>query len=158
LTLISVKVLVKSAVSDGSEAPYRPRFRLQQRIQSVGVRILVIEDERTLAGFIGQSLHADGYAVTVCHDGPRREAAALTGDYALVLLDLTLPGKDGLEILAAIRTQMPELPVIVPDGESRDRAAGRGARSWRERLRDQAVLPGGAARSGPRAAALAHAA
>jgi DNA-binding response OmpR family regulator len=77
------------------------------------MRILVIEDERTLAGFIEQSLHADGYAVTVRHDGPSGEAAALTGDYALVLLDLTLPGKDGLEILAAIRTRMPELPVIV---------------------------------------------
>ena len=77
------------------------------------MRILVIEDERTLAGFIEQSLHADGYAMMVCHDGPSGEAAALTGDYALVLLDLTLSGKDGLEILAAIRTRMPELPVIV---------------------------------------------
>ena len=64
------------------------------------MRILVIEDERTLAGFIEQSLRAEGYAVTVCHDGESGEAAALTGDYALVLLDLTLPGKDGLEVLA----------------------------------------------------------
>jgi DNA-binding response OmpR family regulator len=55
------------------------------------MRVLVIEDARTLAGFIEQSLHADGYAVAVCHDGPSGEAAALTGDYALVLLDLTLP-------------------------------------------------------------------
>jgi two-component system, OmpR family, response regulator len=77
------------------------------------MRILVIEDERTLAGFIEQSLRADGYAVTVCHDGPGGEAAALTGDYALVLLDLTLPGKDGLEVLGEIRSRMPELPVIV---------------------------------------------
>jgi DNA-binding response OmpR family regulator len=77
------------------------------------MRILVIEDERTLAGFIEQSLHADGYAVTVCHDGASGEAAALTGDYALLLLDLTLPGKDGLEVLGSIRARMPELPVIV---------------------------------------------
>jgi DNA-binding response OmpR family regulator len=77
------------------------------------MRILVIEDEQTLAGFIEQSLHADGYAVTVRHDGPRGEAAALTGDYALVLLDLTLPGRDGLEVLAAIRQRLPELPVII---------------------------------------------
>ena len=77
------------------------------------MRILVIEDERTLAGFIEQSLHADGYAVTVCGDGPSGEAAALTRDYALVLLDLTLPGKDGLKVLAAIRQRLPELPVIV---------------------------------------------
>ena len=77
------------------------------------MRILVIEDERTLAGFIEQSLRADGYAVTVCHDGPAGEAAALSGDYALVLLDLTLPGKDGLEVLGAIRARLPDLPVIV---------------------------------------------
>ena len=55
------------------------------------MRILVIEDERTLAGFIEQSLRAEGHAVTVCHDGESGEAKALTGDYALVLLDLTLP-------------------------------------------------------------------
>ena len=76
------------------------------------MRILVIEDERTLAGFIEQALRADGYAVTLCHDGPSGEAAALTGDYALVLLDLTLPGKDGLDVLRGIRALMPELPVI----------------------------------------------
>ena len=77
------------------------------------MRILVIEDEQTLAGFIEQSLRADGHSVTVCHDGARGEAAALTGDYALVILDLTLPGKDGLVVLRAIRAQLPELPVIV---------------------------------------------
>jgi DNA-binding response OmpR family regulator len=77
------------------------------------MRILVVEDERTLAGFIEQSLRAEGHAVTVCHDGPGGEAAALTGDYALVLLDLSLPGRDGLDVLAAIRAQIPELPVIV---------------------------------------------
>jgi DNA-binding response OmpR family regulator len=77
------------------------------------MRILVIEDERTLAGFIEQSLHAEGHAVTVRHDGERGEAAAVTGDYALVLLDLTLPGRDGLEVLSAIRARLPELPVIL---------------------------------------------
>jgi two-component system, OmpR family, response regulator len=77
------------------------------------MRVLVIEDERTLAGFIEQSLRSEGYAVAVRHDGPGGEAAALTGDFGLVLLDLTLPGKDGLEVLASIRSRLPELPVIV---------------------------------------------
>jgi DNA-binding response OmpR family regulator len=77
------------------------------------MRILVIEDERTLAGFIEQSLRCEGHAVTVCHDGDSGEAASLTGDYALVLLDLTLPGKDGLDVLRGIRVRAPELPVIV---------------------------------------------
>src|SRR5215472_11078745 len=76
------------------------------------MRMLLIEDERTLAGFIEQSLRAEGHAVTVCHDGDSGEAAALTGDYALVLLDLNLPGKDGLEVLAGIRDRLPDLPVI----------------------------------------------
>jgi two-component system, OmpR family, response regulator len=79
----------------------------------VDVRILVVEDEQTLARFVEQSLRADGYAVTVCHDGEAGEAAALTGDYALVILDLTLPGKDGLDVLGAVRHRLPELPVIV---------------------------------------------
>jgi DNA-binding response OmpR family regulator len=77
------------------------------------MRILVIEDEPTLARFVEQSLHAEGYAVTVAHDGETGQAAALTGDYALVLLDLTLPRKDGLDVLRTIRAQLPELPVIV---------------------------------------------
>jgi DNA-binding response OmpR family regulator len=77
------------------------------------MRILVIEDERTLAGFIEQALRAEGYAVTVAHDGENGELLAITGDYALVLLDLMLPGKGGLEALDAIRARMPELPVIV---------------------------------------------
>ncbi len=76
------------------------------------MRVLVIEDERTLAGFVEQSLRAEGYAVTVAHDGESGQARALTGDYALVLLDLTLPGRDGLEVLKAIRAQLPDLPVI----------------------------------------------
>lgn len=77
------------------------------------MRILVVEDEPTLASFIEQSLRADGHAVSVSRDGPSGEAAALTGDYALVLLDLTLPGKDGLEVLRTIRHRAPALPVIV---------------------------------------------
>lgn len=77
------------------------------------MRILVIEDERTLATFIERTLRAEGYAVTLRHDGPSGEAAALTGDYALVLLDLTLPGRDGLEVLEGIRQRLPALPVIV---------------------------------------------
>ena len=77
------------------------------------MRILVIEDERTLAGFIEQGLRAEGHAVTVQHDGESGEAAALTGDYALVLLDLMLPGKSGLDVLDAIRATLPDLPVIV---------------------------------------------
>jgi DNA-binding response OmpR family regulator len=79
---------------------------------ALDMRILVVEDERTLAGFIEQALAADGYAVTVVHDGEQGEREALAGDYGLVLLDIMLPGKSGLEVLDAIRARKPELPVI----------------------------------------------
>jgi DNA-binding response OmpR family regulator len=76
------------------------------------MRILVVEDERTLAGFIEQSLHSEGHAVTVCHDGESGEAAALTGDYAPrpPRSDAPRQGRSGGR---AIRVRMPELPVIV---------------------------------------------
>ena len=77
------------------------------------MRILVVEDERTLAGFIEQALRAEGYAPTVVHDGDDGIAEALTGDYALVLLDLMLPRRTGLDVLDAIRARKTELPVIV---------------------------------------------
>ena len=77
------------------------------------MRILIVEDERSLAGFIEQSLQAEGYAVSVVHDGGGAELEALTGDYGLVLLDVLLPGKNGLEVLDAIRARNPELPVIL---------------------------------------------
>jgi two-component system, OmpR family, response regulator len=77
------------------------------------MRILLIEDEATLAGFVEHALRAEGHSVTVCHDGDSGEAAALTGDYALVLLDLMLPGKSGLAVLDSIRARAPDLPVIV---------------------------------------------
>jgi DNA-binding response OmpR family regulator len=77
------------------------------------MRILLIEDEATLARFVEQALRAEGHSVTVCHDGESGEAAALTGDYALVLLDLMLPGKGGLAVLESIRARAPGLPVIV---------------------------------------------
>ena len=67
------------------------------------MRILVVEDERTPASFIEQGLRAEGHAVTVCHDGESGEAAALTGDYALVLLDLLSPARPASRCLERSR-------------------------------------------------------
>ena len=75
-------------------------------------RILVVEDERTPASFIEQGLRAEGQAVTVCHDGESGEAAALTGDYALVLLDLLCPAGPGSTCLER-SARMPAPPVIM---------------------------------------------
>ena len=98
------------------------------------MRILVVEDERTLAGFLEEALRAEGYVPTVAHDGDEGASEARDGDYALVLLDLMLPGRSGLEVLDAIRARKPELPVIVVTAqgavEQRVQGLDRGANDY----------------------------
>lgn len=90
------------------------------------MRILVVEDEAPIAEFIRQGLEAEGYAVTVAPDGDTGLARALSGDFALVLLDVLLPGLGGLEVLKRIRGERPELSVILLTalGETEDKVAG----------------------------------
>jgi len=77
------------------------------------MRILIVEDERSIADFIERGLRSEGYSVTCVGDGEAAEAEALTGDFGLVLLDVLLPKKNGLEVLRSIRAEEPELPVIL---------------------------------------------
>jgi CheY-like chemotaxis protein len=85
------------------------------------MRILVVEDERTPASFIEQRLRAEGHAVTVGHDGESSEAAALTGDYALVLLDLLCPARAASTCLER-SARMPEPASDRADGAHSRRA------------------------------------
>ena len=77
------------------------------------MRILIVEDERGIADFLARALGSEGFSTEVARDGDAGERLALTGDFELLLLDLMLPGKGGLEVLASVRMQRPELPVIV---------------------------------------------
>ncbi len=77
------------------------------------MRILVAEDEPAIADFIERGLRAEGYAVSVALDGNEALRQALSGDFALVILDRMLPGCDGLEVLARLRPAKPSLPVIM---------------------------------------------
>jgi DNA-binding response OmpR family regulator len=77
------------------------------------MRILVIEDELAIADFVERGLKAEGYAVTCAYDGEQGETEALAGDFGLVLLDVLLPKKSGLDVLTAVRAQKPDLPVIL---------------------------------------------
>ena len=90
------------------------------------MRILVVEDERSIADFIERGLRSEGYAVTCAHDGESAEAEALTGDFGLVLLDVLLPKKNGLEVLKALRAHDAETPVILltARGEIEDKVEG----------------------------------
>jgi DNA-binding response OmpR family regulator len=90
------------------------------------MRILLVEDEPAIADFVERSLDAAGYAVTCVGDGEDGEREALHGDYDLVLLDIMLPGRSGLDLLSAIRARDQRVPVIMvtAKGEVDDRVAG----------------------------------
>jgi DNA-binding response OmpR family regulator len=90
------------------------------------MEILVVEDEEAIADFLARGLEAEGYGVATASDGRRGERMALGGGFDLVILDRMLPGRDGIEVLAAIRRAKPNLPVIVltAKGEVADRVEG----------------------------------
>jgi DNA-binding response OmpR family regulator len=76
-------------------------------------RILIAEDERRLSSFLEKGLGAAGYATTVCRDGRRAATLARDGDFDLLILDLGLPGLDGLEVLRTVRTRGERIPILV---------------------------------------------
>jgi DNA-binding response OmpR family regulator len=75
-------------------------------------RILVVEDERIIADAVGARLRAEGFAVDVAVDGPSAVAAASRLRPDLVVLDIMLPGFDGLEVCRRIQAERP-VPVIM---------------------------------------------
>jgi DNA-binding response OmpR family regulator len=77
------------------------------------VKLLVVEDERRLAAVLVEGLTEAGYMVDVAHDGEEGAALALTGEYDIVILDLMLPRKDGLEICRELRRQRTESAVLM---------------------------------------------
>ena len=77
------------------------------------VKILIVEDEKKVAGLIKRGLEADDYSVTVVHDGVEGLKHALTGEYNLVVLDLMLPKKDGLDVIKELRAAGNYVPVLM---------------------------------------------
>ncbi|MDG4827747.1 response regulator transcription factor [Solwaraspora sp. WMMD1047] len=75
-------------------------------------RILVVEDERTIADSVAARLRAEGYAVQVAGDGPTAVAAVRASRPDLVVLDVMLPGFDGLEVCRRIQADQP-MPVLM---------------------------------------------
>jgi two-component system, OmpR family, copper resistance phosphate regulon response regulator CusR len=76
-------------------------------------RILIAEDERRIASFIDRGLKASGYSTEVVGDGDTALALARTGRFDLLILDLGLPGQDGLKVLHALRDEGTAIPVVI---------------------------------------------
>lgn len=76
-------------------------------------RILIAEDESRVAAFLDKGLQANGFTTAIATTGADTLALALDGDFDLIVLDLGLPGKDGLSILEELRGQGCQIPIVI---------------------------------------------
>ena len=77
------------------------------------MRILLVEDEASIAEVVARGLTQSGYAVEIAADGRLGLEKAEEGRYALILLDIMLPGLDGWEICARLRAQQITTPILM---------------------------------------------
>ncbi len=77
------------------------------------MRILVVEDNRRLNNSLKQSLSEDGYAVDAAFSGPEGQELAEFTPYDAIILDLMLPGKDGIEVCRELRSQHVTTPILM---------------------------------------------
>ena len=77
------------------------------------MKILVVEDDRKVAGFIEMGLREEGYAVDVAKDGDEASMLAHINDYDAILLDLMLPKKNGLQVAAELRREGRRTPILM---------------------------------------------
>jgi two-component system copper resistance phosphate regulon response regulator CusR len=82
------------------------------------MRVLVVEDEARIRAFLARAFEVEGFAVDVVQDGERGLERALAGKYEFVILDLLLPGQDGLDVLGELHRRRPTLPVLILSARS----------------------------------------
>ena len=89
-------------------------------------RVLVVEDDRTLAGLLAQLLTGQGFVVEAVHDGQAGLHAGLTRRYEALVIDRGLPGIEGVDLVARLRSRGITTPVLVltAHGALADRVAG----------------------------------
>lgn len=90
------------------------------------MKILVVEDERKIASFVRKGLEAQGFVVDVSHHGDEAFLLATTQPFDALVLDIMLPGRDGLSILRSLRERGHAVPVILltARGELNERLEG----------------------------------
>jgi DNA-binding response OmpR family regulator len=77
------------------------------------MRLLIVEDESRIRAFLARAFEAEGFVVDSAADGEQGLAHAQAGGYDLVILDLLLPGRGGLDVLRELRALRSDLPVII---------------------------------------------
>ena len=82
------------------------------------MRLLIVEDEKELCDTVAKSLYRSGYEVDTCYDGNEALDYIFSEDYDLIVLDLNLPGKDGMDILRELRETNEETKVLILSARS----------------------------------------
>jgi DNA-binding response OmpR family regulator len=82
------------------------------------MRILIVEDEARIRAFLARAFEAEGFGVDVVGDGELGLSRALAGQYDLVILDLMLPGRSGLDALRELHREKSDLPVLILSARS----------------------------------------
>ncbi len=77
------------------------------------MRLLIVEDEKQICDMVAKSLYAAGYEVDTCYDGTEALEYVLAENYDLIVLDLNLPGIDGMDILRELRQSNEETKVLI---------------------------------------------
>ena len=95
-------------------------------MQAVSVRILIVEDDAKIASFVVNGLKQEGYAVDHAADGDTGLTLVQTTTYDAAVVDVMLPGLDGLSLVKRLRLSLPELPVLFLSARStvEDRVKG----------------------------------
>lgn len=77
------------------------------------MRLLIVEDDQSIREFLRTHLEAESFAVDVAEDGERGSYLARTNEYDLIILDLNLPVKDGLQVCSEIRASGKSMPILI---------------------------------------------
>lgn len=77
------------------------------------MKVLLVEDDKKIASFVKKGLKEQGFVVDVCEDGDEGFAHAAGAAYDVIVLDIMLPGRDGLSILRGLREEKNTVPVIL---------------------------------------------
>jgi DNA-binding response OmpR family regulator len=86
-------------------------------------RILIAEDDPLVSSFIEKGLRANGFSTVLADDGEQAQHLGLTGDFDLMILDMSLPEREGFEVLLELRSRGTTLPVLVLTGRRERDAA-----------------------------------
>src|ERR1700678_2172926 len=107
-----------TVVGTGSSRPHSHHLHFsdvhrQKVCSTFSMNVLLIEDDKRIAGLVERGLRENGHRVSISHNGTEGAQLMLEGAYDAALLDILLPGMDGLAVLEKVRLQRCKTPILM---------------------------------------------